>query len=152
MELKDLKTGLFGFKKSSVCEYISESNREFYGRLEAQKKEEKERREYLSRKNEELNVELVRIQTRNDSILRDCETDKREIEELKREIARLKEKLGERNQIKNAAVKAINVKGTKCGDALIKPHKIKVRSLKNRQTNFTVERNGGKRYEKQKHI
>ena len=55
MELKDLRTALFGFNKNDVCEYISQLNY-IYEQKEAQKiKEQKDILEELNKKNEELN-------------------------------------------------------------------------------------------------
>ena len=54
MELKDLRTALFGFNKNDVCEYISQLNY-IYEQKEAQKiKEQKDILEELNKKNEEL--------------------------------------------------------------------------------------------------
>lgn len=41
MELKNLRTALFGFNKKDVCEYIAQLNEEFLRKLDA----EKEKRE-----------------------------------------------------------------------------------------------------------
>ena len=37
MELKNLRTALFGFNKKDVCEYIAQLNEEFLRKLDAEK-------------------------------------------------------------------------------------------------------------------
>ena len=70
MELKDLRTSLFGFNKNDVCEYISQLNY-IYEQKEAQKiKEQKEILEELNKKNEELNDYNSRLNQENTDLKR----------------------------------------------------------------------------------
>ena len=70
MELKDLRTSLFGFNKNDVCEYISQLNY-IYEQKEAQKiKEQKDILEELNKKNEELNDYNSRLNQENTDLKR----------------------------------------------------------------------------------
>ena len=70
MELKDLRTALFGFNKNDVCEYISQLNY-IYEQKEAQKiKEQKDILEELNKKNEELNDYNSRLNQENTDLKR----------------------------------------------------------------------------------
>ena len=70
MELKDLKTALFGLNKNDVCEYISQLNY-IYEQKEAQKiKEQKDILEELNKKNEELNDYNSRLNQENTDLKR----------------------------------------------------------------------------------
>ena len=86
MELKDLKVGLFGFKKNDVCEYISELNSTFSERLAEQKKEKEEALGELNKKNEELNTQISWLETEKDSLKRELEEKDKRIAELQGEI------------------------------------------------------------------
>ena len=69
MELKDLRTALFGFNKNDVCEYISQLNY-IYEQKEAQKiKEQKDILEELNKKNEELNDYNSRLNQENTDLM-----------------------------------------------------------------------------------
>ena len=79
MELKDLKTALFGFNKNDVCEYISYLNL-VYEQKEIQKlQHQKELTEELNRKNEELNNYNSRLSQENTEL-------KRNINELQKKL------------------------------------------------------------------
>ena len=79
MELKDLRTVLFGFNKQDTCRYISELNK-IYEQREAQEiKEQQETLDRLSQKNEELGNTASRLQ--------------QEVTELKRRNNDLQKKL-----------------------------------------------------------
>ena len=70
MELKDLRTSLFGFNKNDVCEYVSQLNY-IYEQKEAQKiKEQKDILEELNKKNEELNDYNSRLNQENTDLKR----------------------------------------------------------------------------------
>ena len=70
MELKDLRTALFGCNKNDVCEYISQLNY-IYEQKEAQKiKEQKDILEELNKKNEELNDYNSRLNQENTDLKR----------------------------------------------------------------------------------
>ncbi len=70
MELKDLRTALFGFNKNDVYEYISQLNY-IYEQKEAQKiKEQKDILEELNKKNEELNDYNSRLNQENTDLKR----------------------------------------------------------------------------------
>ena len=70
MELKDLRTALFGFNKNDVWEYISQLNY-IYEQKEAQKiKEQKDILEELNKKNEELNDYNSRLNQENTDLKR----------------------------------------------------------------------------------
>lgn len=70
MELKDLRTALFGFNKNDVYEYISQLNY-IYEQKEAQKiKEQKNILEELNKKNEELNDYNSRLNQENTDLKR----------------------------------------------------------------------------------
>lgn len=93
MELKDLKVGLFGFKKNDVCEYISELNSTFAQRLAEQKKDKEEALEELNKKNEELNTRIARLETEEDSLRRELEEKDRRIAELQGEVEKWKQEV-----------------------------------------------------------
>lgn len=70
MELKDLRTSVFGFNKNDVCEYISYLN-SVYEQKEKQKlKHQTELTEELNRKNEEINNYNSRLSQENTELKR----------------------------------------------------------------------------------
>ena len=104
MELKDLRTALFGFKKSDVCEYISQLN-DIYERREAQKsQEQQETMEALNQKNEELNDCASRLNQENTEL-------KRRNDELQKKIELAEHRTScmelQMKEIQEAAVSAI---------------------------------------------
>lgn len=90
MELKDLRTALFGFNKNDVCEYISQLNTIYEQKEEQKIIEQKEILAELNRKNEELsnvaaglNQENTELKRKNDELLNRVnlfDTEKQEIE------------------------------------------------------------------------
>lgn len=80
MELKNLRTALFGFNKNDVCRYIAQLNG-IYEQRETQKtREQQEAMELLNRKNEELNdyasrlnQEVTELKRRNDELQKEIE-------------------------------------------------------------------------------
>lgn len=80
MELKDLRTALFGFDKNDVCRYISQLNH-VYEQKEAQKcEEQRETMEELAQKNEELHDRASRLNQENTEL-------KRANDELRKKLA-----------------------------------------------------------------
>ena len=86
MELKDLRSGMFGFKKDDVCEYIAELNSTFSKQLADQQAESKELLARLSDKNEELHTEIAKLETYIDGLKHAAEEKDKEIQKLKSEI------------------------------------------------------------------
>ena len=117
MELKDLKVGLFGFKKNDVCEYISELNSTFSERLAEQKKEKEEALGELNKKNEELNTQISWLETEKDSLKRELEEKDKRIAELQGEIEKRKQELLEVQQ-KNDGVTEILQEARAFADSL----------------------------------
>ncbi len=70
MEMKDLRTGLFGFNKNDVCEYISQLNHIYEEREKQKSKEYMETAQELSKKNEELNNHASRLNQENTELKR----------------------------------------------------------------------------------
>ena len=100
MELKSLKTTLFGFSKKDVCEYIAQLNEEFSRKLrEANEGKEKEngsikqlqaRLEKLETENSRLQSELAEKEATIEKLkksLEDMEDDTLEISKNKAEVA-----------------------------------------------------------------
>lgn len=98
MELTDLKSGIFGFKKEDVCEYISELNNVCSQKIENAKNESQDILKELSEKNEKLNIEILNAQTEIDNLKREIEKRDEAILTLKKEASRLKSLADERKQ------------------------------------------------------
>ena len=86
MELKDLRTALFGFNKNDVCEYISQLNY-IYEEKEAQKiKEQKDILKELNKKNEELNKKNEELNDYNSRLNQENTDLKRINDELQKKF------------------------------------------------------------------
>ena len=93
MELKDLRVGLTGFRKSDVCEYISELNRDFAARLSARQEEQQADMARLSAKNEELHRTLAQLEMDRDALTRALEEKEQALAGLQAELGSLQEQL-----------------------------------------------------------
>lgn len=89
MDFKDLKTRFFGFKKSSVYEYVSELERDFNARYLKQKEESDQQIAALSKKAEELNRVVVRLETEKSSYYSTLNDINGQLDHLKLEINNL---------------------------------------------------------------
>lgn len=99
MELKDLKSGMFGFKKNSVYEYISELNRICSANVEEVKQEKLSALADLSKKNEELNNKVVCLESENDSYKKEIFEKTKLIAELTEENEKLKNDMDKRKAV-----------------------------------------------------
>ena len=70
MELKDLRTALFGFSKSDVCAYISQLNAVYERRGEQRGREQQEVLDEVNRKNEALTNAASRLSQENTELQR----------------------------------------------------------------------------------
>ncbi len=68
MDLKEIKSSIFGFNKNNVYEYISELNRICSEKVEEARKEKNSSLSSLTRKNEELNNKLVCMESEIDML------------------------------------------------------------------------------------
>ena len=93
MELKDLRTGLFGFNKNDVCEYISQLNSIYEQKDSKQKEEQREKLEELSRKNEELGNNASFLNQENTELKRKAEALQNKVDSFSRETEELKNQL-----------------------------------------------------------
>lgn len=98
MQLKDLRTALFGFNKNDVCTYISELNLIYEQKEQQQQQEQAEMLKELNSKNEELsnnasrlNQETTELKRERDELLGRIDSFDRETEELKQQIAKMRE-------------------------------------------------------------
>lgn len=96
MELKDLRTALFGFNKNDVCEYISQLNTIYEQKEEQKTIEQKEILSELNRKNEELsnvaaglNQENTELKRKNDELLNRVNLFDTEKQEIKNRIEQM---------------------------------------------------------------
>ncbi len=96
MELKDLRTALFGFNKNDVCEYISQLNTIYEQKEEQKTIEQKEILAELNRKNEELsnvaaglNQENTELKRKNDELLNRVNLFDTEKQEIKNRIEQM---------------------------------------------------------------
>lgn len=65
MDITELKSGFWGYKKSYVCEYIAEMNEQFSKKL-------METIKYYDRQIEELNVKINRLEAENSALQKEC--------------------------------------------------------------------------------
>lgn len=105
MELKDLKTGFFGYKKGRVCRYISELNSTFGEKLTRQKEESGAIIERLGDKNEELNARVMLLESEKDALRHKNEQLEKTVSELS---ARIDELTG---QIRDEKLKCGDISG-----------------------------------------
>ena len=90
MELKDLRTALFGFNKNDVCEYISQLNY-IYEQKEAQKiKEQKDILEELNDYNSRLNQENTDLKRINGELQKKFELSDKRSSELENQIEEIR--------------------------------------------------------------
>lgn len=68
MESKMLKSGLFGYSKTSVCEYIAQVNKEFSDKLYAASAESREEKKELKEQIARLEAELAQYKRLYDDI------------------------------------------------------------------------------------
>ncbi len=95
MELKDLRTALFGFNKNDVCEYISQLNYIYEQKEEQKIKEQRAVLEELNRKNEELNDYASRLNQENTELKRINDELKKKYELSDRRSSELENQIGE---------------------------------------------------------
>lgn len=65
MDITELKSGFWGYKKSYVCEYIAEMNEQFSKKLMEVIKD-------YDRQIEELNAKINRLEEKNSSLQKEC--------------------------------------------------------------------------------
>ena len=99
MELNNLKTGLWGFKKQDVCEYIAKMSEELTAKMEQER-----------RQNEEKLDAIVQAMRREG-----CEKD-REIAALKEQVQVLREEKADKAR---GALHDVAVLLTDCAKALL---------------------------------
>lgn len=105
MELKDLKTGFFGYKKGRVCRYISELNSTFGEKLSRQKEESGAIIERLGDKNEELNARVMLLESEKDAL-------RHKNEQLEKTVSELSARIGElTGQIRDEKLKCGDISG-----------------------------------------
>lgn len=90
MQLKDLKTSLFGFNKNDVCEYISQLNTVYEEKERQIRQEQCEITEGLNRKNEDLNNSLAASEQEKTELIREKEALQKRTESIGSEIGELK--------------------------------------------------------------
>lgn len=92
MEIRELKSGLFGFRKQSVYEYISQLNRTCSEKVEEARRDKLAALSELSQKNEELNNRVIRLEGENDALRRDRTEKEALISSLNEQIKQLQER------------------------------------------------------------
>lgn len=90
MQLKDLKTSLFGFNKTDVCEYISQLNTVYEEKEEQLRQEQSAIVEALNQKNESLNNSVAALSQENTELVRERDALWKRIEVLTAETGRVK--------------------------------------------------------------
>ena len=90
MQLKDLKTSLFGFNKNDVCEYISQLNAVYEQKEQQIRQEQREILNELNQKNENLNNNVSTLGQENKELLRQKEILQNKAALLDGEIGKLK--------------------------------------------------------------
>lgn len=90
MQLKDLKTSLFGFNKTDVCEYISQLNTVYEEKEEQLRQEQSAIVEALNQKNESLNNSVAALSQENTELVRERDALRKRIEVLTAETGRVK--------------------------------------------------------------
>lgn len=90
MQLNDLKTSLFGFNKSAVCEYIAQLNTVYEEKKKQIQQEQHEIIETLNQKNESLNNNVAALDQQNTDLARENEALRKRNELLNSEIGELK--------------------------------------------------------------
>lgn len=83
MELTDLKTGIFGYSKKDVCQYITEQNDLFSAKLKAAKFS-------ASQEAEKLESEIASLNAKNDALGDENKVLSDKVSSLEQEIAQLK--------------------------------------------------------------
>lgn len=73
MQLKEMKTSLFGFNKNDVYEYISQLNSVCERKVQQAKEEQRESINTLNRKNEELNDSISALSQKNADLKREAD-------------------------------------------------------------------------------
>lgn len=89
MEIRELKSGLFGFRKRSVYEYISQLNRTCSEKVEEARQDKFATLSELGRKNEELNNRVIRLEGENDALMRERTEKEALISSLNEQIKQL---------------------------------------------------------------
>lgn len=138
MEIKELKTSLFGFNKNTVYEYITDLNKTCSDKVEKVKAENKAAVGELSKKNEELNEKNAVLENQI-SIL------KREISEKDKLIEKLKADEDER-KIAEEGVADVLLEAKKFGEVL--RQKANEENEKMREENKKANRREQERIEK----
>lgn len=138
MEIKELKSSLFGFKKNTVYEYIANLNKTCSDKVEKVKAEKKAAVSELSKKNEDLNEKNAVLENQI-SVLN------REISEKDKLIATLKEDTDER-KIAEREVADILLEAKKFGETL--RQKANEENMKMREENRQANQREQERIEK----
>ncbi len=115
VELKDLRTGLFGFNKNDVCEYLSQLNNIYEQKQQQKNAEQRKMLTELSEKNEELGNTAARLsqqntelQRANDALQKDFSSLQKKLNDLQTAAEELNRQNGEMQQ---AAVLALEEAG-----------------------------------------
>lgn len=101
MELTSLQKGLFGFKKNSVYEYVSELNRICSEKIDEAKQDKQAALFNLSKKNEELNNQIISLESRIDELDHSIEEKDEIIENLKAQIQSFQNDVDSRKSVEN---------------------------------------------------
>ena len=96
MELTQIKTGIFGYSKKSVCQYISEQNDIHTAEINAEK-------ENAAKENEKLEAKITELEGKNTEIKEKNDKLNEKITSLEEEIASLKAKCTELEEANKAA-------------------------------------------------
>lgn len=108
MQLKDLKTSLFGFNKNDVCEYISQLNAEYEQKQEQIKKEQSNTLAELNQKNEELNNTVSSLSQENTELIREKESLQKRVSAFDGEIEKFKEQITQMREMLNSVFQNVN--------------------------------------------
>ena len=95
MQLKDIRTALFGFNKNDVCEYISHLNSVYEEKERKKGLEQAELLEELSLKNENLSNDASRLSQENTELKRVNDELRKKIDAFECESDELKNKIKE---------------------------------------------------------
>ena len=119
MELKDLRTGLFGFNKNDVCEYLSQLNNIYEQKQQQKNLEQRKMLAELSEKNEELGNTASRLSQENTELQRANDALQKDLSALQQKLSALQtaaEELNRQNgEMQQAAVLALDEAGERLG-------------------------------------
>ena len=91
VELKNLRTTLFGFGKKDVCEYIAQLNEEFSRKLNEVNKRKNSDAKQLQSKLDELENEKIRLEAEKDELQNQIDENEEIISGLKKSLESMKE-------------------------------------------------------------